>query len=318
MERAPSATGPDARVAPRRAAAVALGGARRPSAAGRSASRMVLSPTAQRPRRARPSAAARASRPRVAPSRVGRVAGPRAGLQEGRAVQRPGRAADRRDQAMPDGAQQLAGGCLGRQVREHRVDRPEADHEVVAVVAVAEDRIEAGQVGGMPLDDDPAAPQRGADAAASMRSRPGRGDGDGAAALTVGDESRWRPPGGNGRVDAGRDPADPSSHLLMRVAFFLMNSGGGCTARQPGATPGATKGGAIGGPGPGLPQRHARRRPARDGRPGRRRDVPVATAGGTEDGRLGTSAPRIAAAIRAVLEPAPTTRSSCSTSAARP
>ena len=31
-------------------------------------------------------------------------------------------------------------------------------------------------------------------------------------------------------------------------------------------------------------------------------DVPVATAGGTEDGRLGTSAPRIAEAIRAVLD----------------
>jgi len=31
-------------------------------------------------------------------------------------------------------------------------------------------------------------------------------------------------------------------------------------------------------------------------------DVPVATAGGTEDGRLGTSAPRISAAIRSVLE----------------
>jgi dihydroxyacetone kinase phosphotransfer subunit len=30
-------------------------------------------------------------------------------------------------------------------------------------------------------------------------------------------------------------------------------------------------------------------------------DVPVATAGGTEDGRLGTSAPRIAEAIRATL-----------------
>jgi phosphoenolpyruvate---glycerone phosphotransferase subunit DhaM len=30
-------------------------------------------------------------------------------------------------------------------------------------------------------------------------------------------------------------------------------------------------------------------------------DVPVATAGGTEDGRLGTSAPRIAAAIRSTL-----------------
>lgn len=31
-------------------------------------------------------------------------------------------------------------------------------------------------------------------------------------------------------------------------------------------------------------------------------DVPVATAGGTEDGRLGTSAPQIAAAITTVLE----------------
>ena len=31
-------------------------------------------------------------------------------------------------------------------------------------------------------------------------------------------------------------------------------------------------------------------------------DVPVATAGGTDDGRLGTSAPRIGAAIRAVLD----------------
>ena len=35
-------------------------------------------------------------------------------------------------------------------------------------------------------------------------------------------------------------------------------------------------------------------------------DVPVATAGGTEDGRLGTSAPRIAAALRFVLDAAPT------------
>jgi dihydroxyacetone kinase phosphotransfer subunit len=31
-------------------------------------------------------------------------------------------------------------------------------------------------------------------------------------------------------------------------------------------------------------------------------DVPVTTAGGTDDGRLGTSAPRIAAAIRAALD----------------
>jgi PTS hybrid protein len=31
-------------------------------------------------------------------------------------------------------------------------------------------------------------------------------------------------------------------------------------------------------------------------------DVPVAVAGGTDDGRLGTSAPRIAAAIRSTLD----------------
>lgn len=31
-------------------------------------------------------------------------------------------------------------------------------------------------------------------------------------------------------------------------------------------------------------------------------DVPVATAGGTDDGRIGTSAPRIAAAIRSTLD----------------
>ena len=31
-------------------------------------------------------------------------------------------------------------------------------------------------------------------------------------------------------------------------------------------------------------------------------EVPAATAGGTEDGRLGTSAPRIAAALRSVLD----------------
>lgn len=34
-------------------------------------------------------------------------------------------------------------------------------------------------------------------------------------------------------------------------------------------------------------------------------DVPVATAGGTDDGRLGTSAPRIVEAIRSTLESTP-------------
>ena len=52
------------------------------------------------------------------------------------------------------------GGVSARQLGEQRVDGPEADHEVVAVVAVAQDRVEPGQVGGVALDDDPAAPQR--------------------------------------------------------------------------------------------------------------------------------------------------------------
>ena len=46
-------------------------------------------------------------------------------------------------------------------------------------------------------------------------------------------------------------------------------------------------------------------------------DVPVAIAGGTDDGRLGTSAELIAAAIRSTLGPARTTHSCSSTSAAR-
>ena len=62
----------------------------------------------------------------------------------------------------------------------------------------------------------------------------------------------------------------------------------------------------IGGSGPDLPQQGAGRRPARHGRAGRRRRRRVvAIAGGTDDGRLGTSAPRIAAALRSTLAASP-------------
>ena len=89
---------------------------------------------------------------------------------------------------MAHGPQQLPGECLVRQLRQQRIDRPEADHEVVAVVAVAEDRVEPGEVGGVPLDDDPAAPQRRAQRVAAIDRRASwRGSGGGRLeALTVG------------------------------------------------------------------------------------------------------------------------------------
>ena len=104
---------------------------------------MVLSPTAQRPAAGQPvGGRARASAASVAPSRAGGVIRRGAGLEERRAVQRPGRPADGCHEPMADGPQQLAGGRLGGQLREQRVDGPEADDEVVAVVAVAEDGVE--------------------------------------------------------------------------------------------------------------------------------------------------------------------------------
>ena len=83
------------------------------------------------------------------------------GLDAGRAVQRPRRAADRRDQAMPDRLEELAGRCLGGQIGQQLVDRPEADDEVVAVVAVAENRVEPGQARAWRRDDPSAASEPG-------------------------------------------------------------------------------------------------------------------------------------------------------------
>jgi hypothetical protein len=58
---------------------------------------------------------------------------------------------------MADRLEDLAGRGARRQIREQLVDRAEADDEVVSVIAVAQDRIETGQVTGV-ASDDPAAP----------------------------------------------------------------------------------------------------------------------------------------------------------------
>ena len=104
-------------------------------------------------------------RPRARPaSSDGASPAADAGLEERRAVQRPRRSADGRHEPMADGPQQLAGRRVGRQVGEHRLDGAEPDDEVVAVVTVAQHRIEPGQLARVALDDDPAA----------ARARPGR------------------------------------------------------------------------------------------------------------------------------------------------
>jgi hypothetical protein len=53
---------------------------------------------------------------------------------------------------VPDRPQQLAGSRLGGKLREKLLDGPEAGREVVAVIAVAEDGVETGQVGGVTVD----------------------------------------------------------------------------------------------------------------------------------------------------------------------
>jgi hypothetical protein len=54
---------------------------------------------------------------------------------------------------MTDRTQQLPGAGLGRKLVEHGIDRAEPDDEVVAVVAVAEDRVQPGEVRGVTLHD---------------------------------------------------------------------------------------------------------------------------------------------------------------------
>ena len=102
-------------------------------------------------------------------------------LEEGRAVERPRCAPDRGHKSMSHGPQQFAGACLGGQLGEQRIHGPKADHEVVAVVAVAQHRVQAGQVRGMTLDHDTAPPQRCPDGCGIDASRARS-----AGALTVG------------------------------------------------------------------------------------------------------------------------------------
>ena len=146
------------------------------SAAGASVSRMVLSPTVQRPRRANPSAAACSIRARAAPSRLRGVIRLCARLEKGGAVERPRRAPDRGHQPMSHRPQQLPWACLGGEFAEQRIHRPKADHEVVAVVAVAQHGVESRQVRRVPLDHDTAPSQRGSDGYGidSPRRRRGR------------------------------------------------------------------------------------------------------------------------------------------------
>ncbi len=61
---------------------------------------------------------------------------------------------------MADRAQEIARGRIVREVDQQVVHRAKPDDQVVAVIAVAEDRVESRQVGGMPLDHGPATTQR--------------------------------------------------------------------------------------------------------------------------------------------------------------
>ena len=69
----------------------------------------------------------------------------------------PGRATDGRHEPVADGLKDLARRRGVGQLGQELADRSEPDHEVVAVVAVAEDRVEPGQMARMP-GDHPVAP----------------------------------------------------------------------------------------------------------------------------------------------------------------
>jgi hypothetical protein len=78
-----------------------------------------------------------------------------------------------------DGAEQLTRRALGRQLGERPVNRPEPDDEVVPVVAVAQGRVEPGEVVGMPLGRDATPLERGSDGAGIDRSDANGGSGHG-------------------------------------------------------------------------------------------------------------------------------------------
>ncbi len=125
-------------------------------------SRIVLSPGWHRPRLARPVGRGVEHRGDRRGVEDRGVAGAESGFDAGRAVQRSRCATDRGHQAVTDGSEDLAGRRLGRQIREQLVDGPEPDDEVVAVVAVAEDRVESGQLALVPSDDPAATRETGA------------------------------------------------------------------------------------------------------------------------------------------------------------
>ena len=205
------------------------------SAAGRRASRIVLSPTAHRPRRARPSAAAASIGPSAAGPGTGhhRPWPPPRGTLCRTGARTPRRRRPPADDRRPGAARR--GASSGGQVLEHRLDGPEADHEVVAVVAVAEDRVEPGQVGGVPLDDDPASAERRADAAASMTSWRGA---DGRRTRSA-DDSPSTAPGNAPAGPAASAPGwRPSADLLTPPCFLLDDLGRRIASdQQPGCNP---------------------------------------------------------------------------------
>jgi hypothetical protein len=62
---------------------------------------------------------------------------------------------------VPDGLQQLPGECPRVEFVQQLLHRPEPDREVVTVVAVAQDRIEACQALGVPVDREACAQEAG-------------------------------------------------------------------------------------------------------------------------------------------------------------
>ena len=170
------------------------------------------------------------------------------------------------------------------------------------------DGVEPGQVGRVALDDRPGI---GAARTGPIGIEVGVGV-HGSGAFTSADDSA---PRSTTAIALGIG-ATLHRNSCCGIAFFLMTSRRRCA---PSRNPGATKGGAIGGPGPRLPQRDARRRTARDGRAGRRRRR--ARGHRRWDGGRTPGHERTAHRGGAPVGPrcrARATSSCCSTSAARP
>jgi hypothetical protein len=157
----------------------------------------------------------------------GTVAGDGTGLKERGPVQRAGRAPDRRDQAMPDCSKEVTWAGFRRQACERRLDGAKADHEVVTVVAVTQDRIESGQVRSVAFDHDATSAEAGSHGGAIDR-RFGLQRNDGA----HGRPTIVRP------RRAGNAPAALHRTSCCALAFILMTS---ARASAPSSNPGATR-----------------------------------------------------------------------------